>query len=163
MTTGAPRQYQAPCDACALLAAALPVGDAATSCVFQLAAHDRASDGQPCDGGGRYVPRHLVWDAELRAWLASQHATSGVDAGAVVNAVTVYVTGRPARCAAAAPGTGILYTVTASRAPDGWAYSVASAAGGAEVGRVPLSADASTIAGILADVVRFALRTRGPR
>lgn len=154
MTTRAPRQYQAPCQACALLAAATPVGDHATSCVFQLAAHDRASDGQPCAGGGAYVPRHMVWDAELRLWLASQH--DAPERSAVVNAVTIYVTGRPTPAAA----TGLLYTVTVSRVPDGWAYSVASAAGGAEVGRVPLSADASTMAGILADVVRFALRSK---
>lgn len=151
MTAGAPRQYQAPCQACALLATARPVGDAATSCVFQLDAHDRASDGQPCDGGGAYVPRHMVWDAELRAWLASQHPAASTPS--VVNGVTIYVTG----------GGAVLYSVTVERSGDDWTYAVSSTSGGTEAGRIAATADPSTIAGILADVVRFALRTRGPR
>lgn len=153
MTAGAPRQYQAPCQACALLATARPVGDAAASCVFQLDAHDLASDGQPCAGGGSYVPRHMVWDAELRAWLASQHPAPTANREFVVGGVTIYVTG----------GGAVLYSVTVERSGDDWTYAVSSTSGGAEVGRIAATADPSTIAGILADVVRFALRTRGPR
>lgn len=145
MTGGA--IYQAPCPACSLLAVVAPVGDAATSVVWQVTRHERVSDGARCVGSGDYVPRHMVWDAGSRTWLASKPAGPAAPA---IEGVTLYVTG----------GGAVLYAVKVERAVDGWLYTVESQAGGAEVGRIPASADASTMAGILADVVRFALRSR---
>lgn len=146
MTSGAGATYRAPCPACGLLAAVAPVGDAATSCVWQVAHHNKVSDDSRCVGGGDYIPRHMVWDAGTRSWLAS----SSPAPAAIVDGVTVYVTG----------SGRILYHVKVSAAPDGWHYFVGSEAGGVEGGRIPAAADASTMAGILADVIRFALRSR---
>lgn len=138
-----------------MLAPVAPVGDAATSMVWQCAPHDRVSDNTRCDGSGAYVPRHLVWDGTRRAWLstADELANMRADGRTIVDGVTLYVTAR---------GGSVIYKVVVGRLPDGWAYTVESPRGGAEVGRIPAAADASTIAGILADVVRFALRTGRP-
>lgn len=154
--SGAPT-CQAPCPACAFLAGVLPVGDAATSMVWQTVQHNRSSDGVRCDGSGAYVPRHLVWNADTRRWLSTSDELAALktDGRTIVDGVTLYVTGGQA---------GVLYTVKVKRAeqPDGWEYSVESRGGGCEVGRISTAADASTVAGILADVVRFALRTGRP-
>lgn len=140
-----------------MLAPVAPVGDAATSMVWQCAPHDRVSDNTRCDGSGAYVPRHLVWDGTRRAWLSTSDELAALkaDGRTIVDGVTLYVS---------APGGAVLYKVVVAREADGlgWAYTVESPRGGAEVGRIPAAADASTVAGILADVVRFALRTGRP-